>query len=135
MSVALGTVADMTDTAGVARELVERLEARDWDGWAALLSPDVVYEMPQTRERIHGLTAYRRFNETYPGDWHLTPKVVIGDAERAVVWFDWRVDDEEAGDAQAFLEFGEDGLITKVTDFWPEPYDPPERTAGLFERY
>jgi hypothetical protein len=34
-----------------------------------------------------------------------------------------------------FLEFDADGLITRVTDFWPEPYEPPERPAGLVERW
>jgi len=125
----------MTDTAALARRFVETLEARDWDEWAALLSPDVVYEMPQTRERISGRDRYRKFNETYPGDWHLRPKVVIGDGVRAVVWFDWRVGAEQAGDALVFLEFDATGLITSVTDFWPESYDPPERAPGLFERW
>jgi hypothetical protein len=38
---------------GGNRELAERfiasLEARDWDAWAALLHPAVVYEIPQSR--------------------------------------------------------------------------------------
>ena len=32
----------------------DRLERRDWSGLAELLHPDVVYEIPQTRERIRG---------------------------------------------------------------------------------
>ncbi len=43
--------------------------------------------------------------------------------------------DDESGDAQVFFEFDADGLISRVTDFWPEPYDPPERPAGLMERW
>jgi hypothetical protein len=126
----------MTETVDRARAFLATLEVRDWDGWAALLSPDVVYEMPQTRERIRGRDRYLRFNVTYPGDWHLSPKVVIGDDARAVLWFDWRIGDDESGQAQVFLEFDGNGLITRVTDFWPEPYDPPERTdPSLFERW
>jgi len=124
----------VTDTAALARRFLATLEARDWEAWESLLSPDVVYEVPQSRERIRGRAAYRLFNETYPGDWHLTPKVVIGDAERAVVWFRWDVGDEDA-DGQVFLEVDADGLITRVTDFWPEAYEPPERPAGLVERW
>ena len=124
---------DRTDTAAVARTFVESLDARDWPTWLELLDSDVVYEIPQTRERIRGRDAYLRFNQTFPGDWHLTPKVVIGDAGRAVVWSEWRVDDERA-DAQVFLELGPDGRVTRVTDFWPEPYDPPARVVDV-ERY
>ena len=126
-------MSDRTDTAAVARAFVELLDARDWPRWVELLDPAVVYEIPQTRERIRGRDAYLRFNQTFPGDWHLTPEVVIGDAQRAVVWFRCEVDDERA-DAQVFLELGADGRITRVTDFWPEPYDPPARVVDV-ERY
>ena len=120
----------MIDTEDLARRFLSTLEARDWDAWAALLADDVVYEMPQTRERVTRRAAYLAFNKTYPGDWHLSPKVVIGDARRAVAWFGFRLDDE-SGDGQAFFEIGPDGLITRVTDFWPEPYDPPARAVPV----
>ncbi len=107
------------------RELVERfitsLEARDWETWAGLLHPDVVYELPQSRERIRGRDRYLRFNQEYPGDWHLRPKVIIADDRNGVAWFEWRVDGQ-GDDAMAFFEIA-DGLIVRVTDFWPEPYD------------
>ena len=32
--------------------------------------------------------------------------------------------DGRSDDAMAFFEFAE-GPITRVTDFWPEPYEPP----------
>jgi hypothetical protein len=50
-----------------------------------------------------------------------------------VVWFGWRVADE-AADGFAFFEF-EGGLITRVTDFWPEPYEPPDHRPGFVERW
>jgi hypothetical protein len=34
----------------------------------------------------------------------------------------------------AFFEFT-DGLITGVTDFWPEPYEPPPGREHLVERW
>ena len=65
------------------RELAElfiaSLEARDWDTWTELLDPAVVYEIPQSRERIRGRDRYLRFNQEYPGDWHLRQKLVIAD--------------------------------------------------------
>jgi ketosteroid isomerase-like protein len=125
--------------AGVSgnRELVERfiasLEARDWDTWAGLLHPAVVYEIPQSRERIRGRDRYLQFNQEYPGDWHLRPKVVIADEQHGVVWFEWRLDGR-SDDAMAFFEFT-GGLITRVTDFWPEPHEPPLGREHLVERW
>ena len=37
-------------------------EARDWARFADLLAEHVVYEAPQTRERVRGRAAYLRFN-------------------------------------------------------------------------
>lgn len=119
------------------RERVQRfiatLEARDWAAWAELLDPDVVYEIPQSRERIRGRDRYLRFNQEFPGDWHLRCKVVIADEQRGVVWFDWLLDGGR-DDAMAFFEFT-GGLITRVTDFWPEPYEPPPGREHLVERW
>ena len=76
----------------IAEHFIASLEARDWEAWAALLHPDVVYEIPQSRERIRGRDRYLRFNQEYPGDWHLRPKVVIADEQHGVVWFEWDLD-------------------------------------------
>jgi hypothetical protein len=122
---------------GSNRELAERfiasLEARDWNAWAGLLHPAVVYEIPQSRERIRGRDRYLRFNQEYPGNWHLRPKVTIADERHGVAWFEWLLDGR-ADDAMAFFEFA-DGLITRVTDFWPEPYQPPPGREHLVERW
>ena len=113
---------------------IETLEARDWEEWASLLHPEVVYELPQTRERIRGRDRYLQFNQEYPGDWHLHLKVSIADNGDGVAWFLWEVDGSEPGDGMAFFTFS-DGLITSVTDFWPEPYEPPSGREHLVERW
>ena len=126
----------MTPTGG-ARALVsafaDRLERRDWAGFAELLAEDVVYEIPQTRERIRGRDRYVTFNAEYPGDWHVEPQVVLGDDHDGSLLFRWTLGDETAL-AIAFFEVA-DGLITKITDFWPEPYDPPPGREHLTERF
>src|SRR5579859_3048884 len=101
---------------GGNRELAERfiasLEARDWDSWAGLLHPAVIYEIPQSRERIRGRDRYLRFNQEFPGNWHLRPKVTIADERHGVAWFEWLLDGR-TDDAMAFFEFA-DGLITRT---------------------
>lgn len=122
---------------GVAAELAGRfilaLENRAWGELEALLSPDVVYEIPQTRERIRGRARYVQFNREFPGDWHLEPVTVLGDDTDGVVLFRWTLDGDTSL-AMAFLAAAE-GVITSVTDFWPEPYDPPPGREHLVERW
>jgi hypothetical protein len=124
----------MADTKALVAAFIDRLERRDWDGFAALLDPDVVYEVPQTRERIRGRDRYVQFNAEYPGDWHLAPKVVLGDDHDGCVLFEWCVGDDAPLPAVAFFEVDGD-RITKITDLWPEPYEPPAGREHLTERW
>lgn len=120
------------------RQLIERffvaLESRDWAGFTDVLHAEVVYEIPQTRERIRGRDLYVRLNREFPGDWHLTPTSILVDAAAGVARFDWRVG--RAPTEEAFVFFGvRDGLLATVTDYWPEPYDPPPGREHLTERW
>ncbi|MEV1174504.1 nuclear transport factor 2 family protein [Nonomuraea sp. NPDC049784] len=113
---------------------VESAERRDWEGLSALLSDDVVYEMPQTRERIRGKPAFLQFNMEYPGDWHLEVRRVVADGRHAAAWIDARVGGERQ-DACVWFELSDQGLISRIVDYWPEPYDPPSGREHLVERW
>jgi hypothetical protein len=76
-------VNDTARTRQTAHDYVDRLERRDWPGLAGLLTDDVIYEMPQTRERIRGKDAFLQFNIEYPGDWHLRVRRVVADGRAA----------------------------------------------------
>ncbi|WP_307671473.1 nuclear transport factor 2 family protein [Streptomyces sp. V2I9] len=118
-------------------------EARDWDAFGATLAEDVVYDLPQTRERISGRDRYVRFNREYPGDWHVRVERIVADAEgrQAAARTGVTVTAEREGDppqeldAIQFFTFDANGLITAVTDFWPESYEPPAGREHLVERY
>jgi ketosteroid isomerase-like protein len=118
------------------REVVERyfatMSARDWDGFAELLAADVVYEMPQSSERITGRAKYRQFNEEYPGDWAITPTRLIVDGTTAAGSLNATID----GQPLVGLVFFElrDGLIERITDFWPETFEPLPGREHLVER-
>lgn len=120
-------------TRALVYAFAEAMEHRDWDAFTAVLSPDVVYELPQTRERIRGRERYVQFNAEYPGDWHVEPQLVLGDDHDGCLLFRWTVDDD-AMLAVAFFEIDGDRIV-KVTDFWPEPYPPPIGREHLVERY
>lgn len=120
-----------------AHELIEAFwrhaNARDWAAFGALFTDDVVYEVPQTRERVRGRDHYVEFNRTWPGDWRAEVLRVLGDGEHGASWIDFHVD----GTVATGITFFDlrDGRIAHVTDWWPEPYEPPKRMTDRVERY
>lgn len=107
------------------------MAARDWDAFGSVLSDDVTYEMPQTRERISGREKYLQFNREYPGDWTCTVTRLIADGTTAAGSMNFTVGDQQLV-GLVYFEL-HDGLITRITDFWPEPYEPPKGREHLVE--
>jgi hypothetical protein len=124
----------MTDVTELIRRYWAAAQARDWPAFAELLAPDVVYDLPQTRERIRGVVSYVEFNATYPGDWSVEVVRVIGDGRYGVSWTAFTVDGTEQPGI-CFFELDNHGLIAAITDFWPEPYEPPPGRDHLTQRY
>ena len=77
--------------------------------------------------------SYVQFNAEFPGDWHVEPRVIVADEHDGSLLFQWILDGESSL-AIAFFEF-DGGAITKITDFWPEPYEPPPGREHLVERW
>ncbi|MFE7106220.1 nuclear transport factor 2 family protein [Streptomyces sp. NPDC057575] len=129
----------MTTTADL-RAVVETYwsaaDARDWDAFAATLADEVLYDLPQTRERIRGKERYLRFNREYPGDWRVRVERVVADGQeqQAAVRTSFTAGGEELH-AIHFFVFDATGRISGITDFWPEPYEPPAGREHLVERY
>ncbi|MFJ1880484.1 nuclear transport factor 2 family protein [Streptomyces sp. NPDC088137] len=129
----------MTTTADL-RAVVETYwsaaDARDWGAFAATLADEVLYDLPQTRERIRGKERYLRFNREYPGEWRVRVERVVADGEgrQAAVRTRFTAGAEESP-AVHFFVFDAMGRISGITDFWPEPYEPPAGREHLVERY
>jgi SnoaL-like domain len=124
----------MSDHATTIHTFWATTEARDWEGLAAVLSPELVYEMEQTRERVRGREAFVRFFREFPGDWHLVVRRVVADDGGAASVLDFTVGEEHLTGI-SFFDFDADGLVVRVEDVWPEPYEPPADRAHLTKRF
>lgn len=110
--------------------------ARDWEAFAQLLAEDIVYEGPQTRERVRGAANYVRFNvEGFPGPWQLEVVQIIGEGQHAASWIDFTYSDGSTQPGLCFFEINDAGKISHISDFWPDPYELPRQREHLVERY
>ena len=114
---------------------VAHVEARDWDALDALIHPEVTYDLPLTREQLTGRERLREFNTAYPGDWHLELAESYADESGGVARLVTRIGTGPTEPAIVFFGFDDAGLITHITDWWPEPYEPPPGREHLVERY
>ncbi len=125
----------MTDAKQVVAAYWAAAEARDWETFGSLVAENVVYEAPQSRERVRGRAAYVRFNaEGFPGGWHLSVERIVGTGGEAVSLIRLS-DDDGTQPGLCFFDLDEDGRIARITDFWPDPYDPPAGRGHLADRY
>jgi ketosteroid isomerase-like protein len=127
-------VPDVPSPAAVADAFWRALDGRDWAAVGALLADDVVYEVPQTRERVRGREAVVRFNAEYPGDWSLEVTALVADGHRAATTIRFASAGEPDQTGIAFFEV-DAGRITRMTDWWPEAYEPPPGREHLVERW
>lgn len=122
----------MSSTRGVVIAYWAAAENRDWSAFG---DEDVVYEGPQTSERVRGRENYLRFNvEGFPGDWHLDVIRIVGDGHHAASWIHMKNADGTEQPGLCFFEFDSAGQIAPITDFWPEPYELPDQRTHLVER-
>ena len=128
-------LAGMTDAHAVIAAYWAAAEARDWAAFGALLADDVLYRGPQTREQVRGRDAYVRFNaEGFAYDWHAAVQQIVGEGRHAASWIEFTgVEGTQPG--LCFFELDDQGRISRITDFWPDPYELPDSRAHLVERY
>jgi hypothetical protein len=111
-------------------------EQRDWDAFGELVAEDVVYEAPQSRERVRGRGAYLRFNrDGFPGEWHIQVVKIVGGDRGAASWISMTYADGSIQPGLSFFEMDARDLIVRIADFWPEPYELPAGRAHLVEKY
>ncbi len=119
----------------IVRQFWTLMQTNDFEAVAAVLAPDFVLEWPQTKERIRGAERFVRMNADYPahGRWQFTIHRIVGDEHEAVS--DVAITDGvQQARAISFFETA-DGLVRRLVEYWPEPYEAPANRAHLVERF
>jgi len=117
----------------IAREFWRIMATNDFHSVAAVLAPEFVLEWPQSRERIRGAERFARMNQEYPahGPWRFTVHRIVGGEGEAVS--DVTVTDGvQSARAISFFTVDRD-RITRIVEYWPEPYAAPANRAHLVE--
>jgi ketosteroid isomerase-like protein len=115
------------------REFWRLMATNDFHSVAAVLAPEFVLEWPQSKERIRGPERFARMNHEYPahGPWRFTLNRIVGSESEAVS--DVTVTDGvQTARAISFFSIAE-GKVTRLVEFWPEPYTAPANRAHLVE--
>ncbi len=111
----------------------QTMNTNDWHAVSALLHDDYLLVYPQSGERFRGRENFIALNSQYPaaGAWRFTVHRLIADETEAVT--DVGVTDSARTDRViSFFEF-RDGLIWRMTEFWPDPFEAAPWRAHLVE--
>ncbi len=123
---------------GVTQQLVERywqtMNSNDFWAVGDLLHDDFVLDYPQSGERIVGREKNARLNTEYPsaGPWSFVVERMIAGDDTAVTDVHVRGAEMRAR-VISFFEVRE-GLIWRMTEYWPDPFEAPAERAHLVER-
>ena len=120
------------------KEIIEgfwaAMQTNDFKAASEFLHDDYVLEWPQSGERIRGRANFVAVNEHYPahGRWEFTIHGIIAEAHEVVS--DVGVTDGSmTGRALTFSTI-RDGKILRQTEFWPDPFEPPDWRAQWVEK-
>jgi ketosteroid isomerase-like protein len=117
----------------VVREFWRLMATNDFQSVGAVLAQEFVVEWPQSKERIRGAERFARMNQEYPshGPWRFTINHIVG-AESEAVSDVTVTDGVQTARAISFFHVSE-GKVTRLVEFWPEPYAAPANRAHLVE--
>lgn len=125
-------------SSAATRAVIERhwklANERNWQEFALLLATDLQYHTPMTRERIHSGAGYLDLFVTWPGNWRAEIEELICEEGKAACRITF-LSDGESMTGISFFTLSTQGQITSVTEFWPEPYEPPARMSMHMLRY
>lgn len=117
----------------IVQEFWRLMATNDFQAVGAVLAPEFILEWPLSGERIRGAERFARMNAEYPahGPWQFTiHRIVSGEGE--AVSDVGVTDGVQSARAISFFTIRE-GKITRLIEYWPEPYSALANRAHLVE--
>ncbi|MCU7371924.1 nuclear transport factor 2 family protein [Paucibacter sp. O1-1] len=123
-----------TTPEAIVREFWRLMASNDFDSVRQVLSQDFVLEWPQSRERIRGADNFARMNSEYPssGRWQFQINRLLSQGE-AVVTQVSLTDGTQSAEPISFFTV-EQGRISRLVEYWPDPFEPQANRSHLVER-
>lgn len=121
------------------RQVVERywraMNTNDWRAASELLHDDYVLDYPQSGERFRGRERFIALNAEYPaaGPWRFgVHRIVAGEREQEAVSDVIVTAPSVTARVVSFFEL-RDGMIWRMVEFWPDPFEAAAWRAPLAE--
>lgn len=110
------------------------MQANDFCGAGELCSDDFVSIWPVSGERVRGRTNWVAIQEYYPanGRWRFTVQRTVCEGDQVVCDFSV-TDGVQQGQSITFFTVN-NGQITQMIEYWPEPYEPAGWRVPYTER-
>ena len=117
----------------VVREFWRLMGTNDFSSVGKVLGSDFVLEWPQSKERIRGAEKFAQMNREYPanGPWRFSIDRLFGSESEVVTQVSITDGVQQATALSLFTV--DAGRISRLTEFWPEPYAAPTSRAHLVE--
>jgi ketosteroid isomerase-like protein len=118
----------------VVQEFWRLMGSNDFDSVRAVLAAEFVVEWPQSNERIRGAENFARMNSEYPtnGSWKFTINRLVTQGSTVVSQVSL-TDGTQTAEPISFFTV-EQGKITHLVEYWPEPFEPNVNRQHLVER-
>jgi hypothetical protein len=120
------------------RQIVERfwhlMNTNDWDAVGTVLHDEFLLTWPQSGERIRGRANFSAVNAHYPATdvWHFAVRHLVADDTMAASAVAVTMSALKA-EVVTFFEV-RDGLIRRVTEYWPDSFEAASWRAQWVER-
>jgi len=121
------------DSEAVVREFWRLMATNDFHAVARVLADGFVMEWPQSNERIRGAANFARMNAEYPttGRWQFRINRLVASADEVVTQVSV-TDGTQSAEPVSFFSVA-DGRITRLVEYWPEPFAAAENRRHLTE--